>query len=65
MPLRRPTSSSPPPSPATLTAALADPLATEGGCVRWAPRPPRTTNGVYNLSAQTAGEPPPRPHRTH
>ena len=33
--------------------------------MRWAPRPPRIANGVYNILAQTAGEPPPRPHRMH
>eukprot|EP00966_Prymnesium_polylepis_P170146 3933380-Prymnesium_polylepis.1 len=48
-----------------LNAALTVSLAPEGGRVRWAPRPPRITNGVYNISAQTAGEPPPRQHRTH
>ena len=36
------------PAPA-LNAALIVPLAPEGGCLRWAPRPPRITNGVYNL----------------
>ena len=36
------------PAPA-LNAAFTVPLAPEGGCLRWAPRPPRITNGVYNL----------------
>ena len=33
--------------------------------LRWAPRPPRIINGVYNDSAQPAGEPPARPHSMH
>ena len=53
MPPRRPTSSSPPPSPAALNAAFTVPLAPEGGCLRWAPRPPRITSGVYNLGADS------------
>ena len=66
MPPRRPTSSSPPPSPAALNAAFTVPLAPEGGCLRWAPRPPRITTSpaACTTSAQTAGEPPPRRART-